>query len=73
VPNTIGSLSAINVVMTDENDNLDNRVDRSAYDAYYAFWHGRMVYEKGRVRRFTPESEAWAFLVRCDDAGKIIH
>ncbi|MGC1998010.1 MAG: hypothetical protein WA704_29390, partial [Pseudolabrys sp.] len=62
-----------NVVMTDENNNLDNRVDRSAYDTYHALWHGRVVYENGRVKRFTTESEAWAFLARCDLAGKILH
>ena len=55
--------------MTDENNNLDNRVDRSAYDTYHALWHGRVVYENGRVKRFKTESEAWAFLARCDLAG----
>ena len=73
MPTTDGSFSVINVVMTDENDNLGNRVDRSAYDTYHALWHGRMVYENGRVKRFATESEAWAFLARCDEAGKIIH
>jgi hypothetical protein len=32
-----------------------------------------MVYENGRVKRFKTESEAWAYLARCDEAGKIIH
>ena len=59
--------------MTDENEHLDNRVDRSAFDTYHAFWRGRVVYENGRVKRFTSESEAWTFLARCDEAGKIIH
>jgi hypothetical protein len=32
-----------------------------------------VVYENGRVKRFKTESEAWAYLARCDEAGKIIH
>jgi hypothetical protein len=32
-----------------------------------------MVYENGRVKRFKTESEAWEYLARCDEAGKIIH
>ena len=58
--------------MADENKNPSNRVDPSA-NGFRAFWHGRMVYEKGRVKRFETESEAWEFLARCDLAGKIIH
>lgn len=54
--------------MTDE-----NRVDRSPDDTFRAFWHGRVVYENGRVKRFKTESDAWAFLARCDEAGKIMH
>ena len=59
--------------MTDESKDQINRVDYSANGPYHAFWRGRMVYENGRVKRFTTESEAWAYLARCDEAGKIIH
>ena len=58
--------------MTDESKDQSNGVDCSANGAYHAFWRGR-VYENGRVKRFKTESEAWAYLVRCDEAGKIIH
>jgi len=37
--------------MTDENNDQINSVDCSA-NGYHAFWHGRMVYENGRVKRF---------------------
>jgi hypothetical protein len=50
-----------------------NRVDRSANGSYLAFWHGRVVFENGRVKRFETKPEAWEFLARCDLAGKIIH
>jgi hypothetical protein len=59
--------------MTDENEILSNRVDRSANGTYHPYWHGQVVYENGRVKRFETDSEAWAFLARCDDAGKITH
>ena len=36
-------------------------------------WNGRVVFEKGRVKRFETEREAWEFLARCDLVGKIIH
>ena len=61
------------IVMTYENENHDNRVDRAANGAFLAFWHGRMAYENGRVKRFETEREAWEFLSRCDAAGKIVH
>jgi hypothetical protein len=37
------------------------------------FWRGQVVYEKGRVKRFGTEHEAWEYLARCDLAGKIMH
>jgi hypothetical protein len=58
--------------MTDGNNDQINSVDCSA-NGYHAFWHGRMVYENGRIKRFKTESEAWVYLARCDEAGKIIH
>jgi hypothetical protein len=59
--------------MADEIKNPSNRVDPSHGDKFHAFWHERVVYENGRVKRFETESEAWEFLARCDLAGKIIH
>ena len=59
--------------MADEIKNPSNSVDRSANGTFLAFGRGQMVYEKGRVKRFETESEAWKFLGRCDAAGKIIH
>ena len=59
--------------MTDEIENPNNRVDRSANGGFIAFWHGKVVYENGRVKKFITESEAWAYLSRCDAAGKIVH
>lgn len=61
------------IVMTDEIKNPSNRVDPSANGTFHAFWHGRVVYENGRVKRFETETEALEFLARCDLEGKIIH
>ena len=51
----------------------DSRVDRSYDGKYHAFWRGRIVYEKGQVKRFETERDAWEYLARCDATGKIIH
>lgn len=59
--------------MTDEIKNHRNKVDRSADGVFHAFWHGRVVFENGRVKRFKTEREAWEFLARCDLVGKIVH
>lgn len=59
--------------MTDETKEPNNRVDRSANGKFHAFWHGRVVFENGRVKRFETEREAWEYLARCDLADKIIH
>jgi len=59
--------------MPDEIKNPSNSVDRSSDDTFLAFWHGRVVYQNGRVKRFKSEDEAWEFLARCDTEGKIIH
>ena len=58
--------------MADEIKNPGNRVDASHNGKFYAFWHGRMVFENGRVKRFETEREAWDYLARCDAAGKNI-
>lgn len=47
-------------------------VFRSADGTYLAFWRGRIVYEKGRFKRFKTEGEAWDYLTRCDAVGKAI-
>ncbi len=62
----------MNIVMIDGNEDPSNRVDLSA-NGFHAFWHGRVVFENGRVKRFKTEREAWEFLARCDSVGKIIH
>jgi hypothetical protein len=59
--------------VTEENKDPNNRVDASANGKFHAFWHGQVVFENGRVKRFETEREAWEFLARCDLAGKIIH
>jgi hypothetical protein len=41
--------------------------------SFTPFWHGQVVFENGRVRRFETESKAWEFLACRDLAGKIIH
>lgn len=59
--------------MIDETNSPNNRVDPTADERFHAFWHGRVVFENGRVKQFETECEAWEFLVRCDAAGRIIH
>ena len=59
--------------MADEIKDPSNTVDRAADGVFHAFWHGRVVFENGRVKRFKTEREAWEYLARCDLAGKIIH
>jgi len=59
--------------MTDETKTSDNRVDLTHDGKFHSFWHGRVVFENGRVKRFETEREAWEFLARCDLAGKIMH
>jgi hypothetical protein len=61
------------LLMTEEINDTSNRVDPSANHTFLAFWHGRVVYENGRVKHFETERDAWQFLARCDAAGKIIH
>jgi hypothetical protein len=59
--------------MIEETNTKTNRVDRSANGTFRAFWHGQIAYENGRVKRFETECEAWEYLARCGEAGKIIH
>jgi hypothetical protein len=59
--------------MTDETKAQSNSVERLYSGKYDALWHGCVVFENGRVKRFETEKAAWEFLARCDAAGKIIH
>ena len=59
--------------MADEKNNPNNRVDALHDGKFLAYWHERVVYENGRVKRFETENEAWEYLARCDLAGKILH
>jgi hypothetical protein len=49
-----------------------NQVERMANGNFMVFWQGKTVYQNGRIRRFVTADDAFAFLTRCDEAGKII-
>jgi hypothetical protein len=51
----------------------EHKIERSPSGGYVAFWRDRPIYEKGRLKKFSTEEDARAFLTRCDEAGKIIH
>jgi hypothetical protein len=55
-----------------DSNSVANRVDASG-EGFLAFWRRTIIYKNGHVRRFESEREAWAFLERCDEAGKILH
>jgi hypothetical protein len=59
--------------MIEEIKKPNNRVDGSANGGFNAFWHGKLVYENGRFKKFETEQSAWEFLTSCDTVGKIIH
>jgi len=59
--------------MADETKIEGNKIDRLYDGKFLAIWHGRVVYENGRIKRFKTENDAWEFLARCDAVGKIIH
>ena len=58
--------------MTKETGNPKNAIERSVSGGFTAVWHGRTVYENGRVKKFETEDIARLYLIRCDEAGKII-
>jgi hypothetical protein len=58
--------------MTQEIENPKNTVERSVSGGFTAMWRGRTVYENGRVKKFETEEIARLYLIRCDEAGKII-
>jgi hypothetical protein len=43
----------------------NNHIERMARGGFVVFWHGKPVYEKGRIKRFKTGSDA-PFLARCD-------
>ncbi len=58
--------------MTNEIESPKNAVERSVSGGFTVVWHGQTVYEKGRVKKFETEEIARLYLVRCDEAGRII-
>lgn len=50
-----------------------HKVEKMGDGRFMAHWNGRPVYEYGRVKRFHTSADAFAFLARCDAAGRIIH
>ena len=48
-----------------------HKVEKMVGGRFMAYWNGRVVYENGRIKRFTTSDEALAFLARCDAAGTI--
>ena len=50
-----------------------HKVEKMVDGRFMAYWNGRVVYENGRIKRFTTSEDALAFLARCDAAGRIIH
>jgi len=49
-----------------------NQVERMANGNFMVFWQGKLVYQNGHIKRFLAADDAFAFLTRCDEAGKII-
>ena len=54
-------------------DSTTHKVEKMVDGCFMAYWNGRVVYENGRIKRFTTSEDALAFLARCDAAGRIIH
>jgi hypothetical protein len=52
---------------------MPHKLEKMGDGRFMAYWKGRVVYENGRIKRFTTSDEALAFLARCDAAGRIIH
>jgi hypothetical protein len=50
-----------------------HKVEKMVDGSFMAYWNGLVVYENGRIKRFTTSDDALAFLARCDAAGRIIH
>ena len=57
--------------MANSNNTQANRVESSYDGRFHAFWRGRVVTEKGRIKRFESEREAWEFLALCDALGRV--
>jgi hypothetical protein len=50
-----------------------HNVEKMADGRFMAYWNRRLVYQNGRIKRFETSGDAFAFLARCDAAGRIIH
>ena len=57
--------------MANSGNTQSNRVESSFDGRFHAFWRGRVVTEKGRIKRFESEREAWEFLALCDALGRV--
>ena len=58
--------------MSDWIKNPTNQVSR-ADGKFIAQWRGQVVYAPDRTPRyFDTEQDAWAFLARCDAAGRVV-
>jgi hypothetical protein len=59
--------------MSDDIMNQSSQVHRLAGGEFYGLWRGQGIYlTSGRMRLFNTRKAAWAFLVRCDSAGRVI-
>ena len=48
-----------------------NRVHISHNGGFCVHWRGYIVFEKGRIKHFASEREAWDFLALCDTLGLV--
>ena len=59
--------------MSDDIINPTSQVHRLAAGDFYCLWRGQCIrLAGGRMRLFNTRKAAWAFLVRCDSAGRVI-
>jgi len=60
-------------LMGDEIKNTNNQVGRSSTGKFHVLWRGTLVNGKpGRMREFKTERDGWAYLARCDAAGRLV-
>lgn len=60
-------------LVSDQSERWENRVDPFVKGGFIAFWHGRPVFENGRIKTFDTQDEAWQYLIRCDAAERITY
>jgi hypothetical protein len=59
--------------MSDEIKNPNNQVGKSVTGKFHVLWRGVLVNTRaGTLREFDTEHEAWAYLARCDTAGRLV-